>query len=421
MGSALVIPVAVAYASVDMTVSPTSLSYPTQCTHSTATTKQFVVTNNGDSAATNVSVSVSPSPMQSVFQLGGQTGPTSVGPGGSMNVQVGFSPQHVGTNQATAIVTFTDPGPTPGPPPSHGPPSPTPTPSTGTIEVPLTGKAIDRFIDTNPLGVNFGSVHVGKPGPNKTITIFDDGASPLTIASILLGGRQPGDFTVGTLSSAVITDNHPATLTLGFNPKGVGARAAELRIKSDSCSGTFTVQLGGIAIEQDISATPKTVDFGNAMLGTKPKRVLSIVNQGGAPLQVKSMQMLSDDPTTQDVKSFTLLGVPKKLPTVLKPGQAIQLFVYYDASVIGSKKVNLKVASNDPDTKVLTVPITATAVPMPTPSISESAIAAPPPKSSGPGFRLHLGAYVMPLLVALAVAGFFGLLVLTRRRRGIPE
>jgi hypothetical protein len=109
------------------------------------------------------------------------------------------------------------------------------------------------------------------------------------------------------------------------------------------------------------------------------------------------------------------------LPTVLKPGQAIQLFVYYDASELGPKKVNLKVASNDPDTKVLTVPITANAVPKPTPSVSESAIAAPPPKSTGSGFHLHLGAYVTPLLVALAVFGFFGLLVLTRRHRGIPE
>lgn len=421
VGSALVIPAAVAYASVDMTVAPTSLSYATQCTHSPATTKQFAVTNNGDSAATNVSVSVSPSPMQSVFQLGGQTGATSLGPGGSLNVEVGFSPQHVGTNQATAIVTFTDPGPTPTPSSSHGPPEPTPTPSTGTIQVPLSGKAIDRFIDTFPLGVNFGSVHVGKPGPNKTITIFDDGASPLTIDSMILGGRQPGDFTVGRLSSSVITDGHPATVAVGFLPHGVGARAAELVIHSNSCSGNFTVQLGGIAIEQDISASPKTVDFGNAFLGTKPKRVLSIVNQGGAPLQVNSLQMVSADPTTQDVKSFTLVGVPKKLPMVLKPGQAIQLFVTYNASEIGPKKVNLKVASNDPDTKVLTVPITAIGLLKPTPSVSESVIAAPPPKSSGPGFRLHLGAYVMPLLVALAVFGFFGLLVFTRRRRGIPE
>src|SRR5437868_5803356 len=135
VGSALLVPVAVAYASVDMTASPSSLSYPTQCNHSATTTKQFAVTNNGDTSATDVSVSVSPSPMQSVFQLGGQTASTSLDPGGSMNVQVGFSPQHVGTSQATAIVTFTDPGPTPTPePPPHKSPGPTPTPSTGTIQ-----------------------------------------------------------------------------------------------------------------------------------------------------------------------------------------------------------------------------------------------------------------------------------------------
>jgi outer membrane autotransporter protein len=209
-------------------------------------------------------------------------------------------------------------------------------------------------------------------------------------------------------------------VTLGFHPHGVGARAAELVIHSNSCNGTFTVQLGGIAIEQDITATPKTVDFGNATLGTKPKKVVSIVNQGGAPLQLNSIQMVSDDPATQDVNSFTLVGIPKKLPQVLKPGQAVQLTIFYDAALEGSKKVNLKVGSNDPDTKTLTVPITAAAVAKPTPSASASAVAPPPPKTGG-GFHLHLGAYVMPLLVALAVSGFFGLLVFTRRHRGIPE
>jgi len=379
---------------------------------------------NGDSPARDITVSVSPSPMRSVFQLGGQTSSSNLDPGGSMNVQVGFSPQHVGTNQATAIVTFTDPGPTPTPTPTstHGHPSPgpTPTPSTGTIQVPLSGKAIDRFIDTFPPGVNFGSIHVGKPAPNKTVTIFDDGDSPLTIDNMFLGGRQPGDFTIGTLSSNVVTDGHPATVTLGFCPHGVGARAAELVIHSNSCSGTFTVQLGGIAIEQDISASPKTVDFGTVELGMQPKKVFSVVNQGGAPLQLNSIQMVNDDPTTQDIASFTLAGIPKKLPMVLKPGQAVQMTVTYNASEIGPKKVDVKVASNDPDTKVLGIPITAAAHPKPTPSVSESAVAAPPP-STGSGFHLHLGAYLPALLVALAVFGFFALLIFTRRHRGIPE
>jgi hypothetical protein len=426
VGAAVLVPVAAAYASVNMIATPSSLSFPTQCTHSAATTKPLTVTNNGDTSATNVSVSVSPSPMQSVFRLGGQTSATTLDPGSSMNVQVGFSPQHVGSNRATAIVTFSDPGPTPTETPSHGPPSPSPTPSTGTIAIPLGGNAIDRFIDALPLGVNFGSIHVGKPGPNRTLTIFDDGASPLTIQGMLLGGRQPGDFTVGALSSSVVTDSHPATVTLGFHPKAAGARAAELVIRSNSCSGTLTVQLGGIAIEQDVTVSPKTVDFGTAEVGTKPTKVISVINQGGAPLTLTSIHMVSHDPTTQDIKSFTLTGVPKSLTAapkklVLQPGKALQLTIHYNASEIGPKAVDLKIASNDPDTKVLTVPVLAAALPKPTPSVSESAVAPPPAKQGGSGFKLHLGAYLPALLVLLAVAAFFGLLVVTRRARGIPE
>jgi hypothetical protein len=136
--------------------------------------------------------------------------------------------------------------------------------------------------------------------------------------------------------------------------------------------------------------------------------------------------MVSHDPTTQDIKSFTLTGVPKNLTAapnklVLQPGQAVQLTIHYDASELGPKAVDLKVASNDPDTKVLTVPILAAALPAPTPSVSQSAIVPPPTKRSGSGFHLHLGAYIPALLVALAVSGFFALLVITRRVRGIPE
>ena len=424
VGTLVSVPAVVAVASANFSASPDPLNFASQCTHMAATTKPLVVTNNGPDDATNVSVSVSPSAMASVFQLGGQTGASDLPSGGSMNVQVGYSPEHVGTNSATAVVTFTEPGPTPTPTETHGHggPTPTPTPNTGTFGIPLSGGAIDRWIDVNPPGVNFGSIHTGKPGPNRTITIFDDGDSPLTIQNVFLGGRQPADFTVGTLSSSVVSDGHPATLALGFHPKAAGARAAKLFINSNSCSGTFTVQLGGIAIEQDITASPKTMDFANVRVGTTPSQHLAIVNQGGAPLTVKAIQMVSDNPTTTDAASFTMTGVPKKLPTILKPGQSIDLKITFSAADAVPKKADVKVASNDPDTPTLTVPVTASAVPSPTPTVTQSALAPPPPsKPSGSGFHLHLGPYVPTVLVALMVLAFFWLLIFTRRHRGIPE
>ena len=97
-------------------------------------------------------------------------------------------------------------------------------------------------------------------------------------------------------------------------------------------------------------------------------------------------------------------------------------FARFSAADLVPKKANIKVASNDPDTPVLTVPVTASAVPSPTPTVTESAVAAPPPsKPSGSGFHLHLGPYLPTALVALMVVAFFWLLIFTRRHRGIPE
>ena len=459
----VVLPIAAAFATASMSASPSSLSFPTQCTHRTSDVQTFTVTNNGDTDATDVSVSVSPSPMASVFNLGGQTGASDVASGSSMRVEVGFTPQHVGNTSATAVVTYTDPGnPPPEPSPSRthrfGSPSPTPTstPVTQTFEVPLSGTAIDRWIDANPPGVNFGSIHNGKAAPKKTLTIFNDGFSPLHISGMFLGGRQPNDFSVGQLSGTVVRDGSPVTVDLGFTPKDAGARAAQLVINSDSCSGALTVQLAGISTEQDVTASPKTVDFGNPLLGAKPTQLVSVINQGNFPLTVHSIGLVAPGllpaqatnqaspeatvvptgtasssptptptvslPNPNDVTFFTLTGVPKKFPLKMQPGQAIQMTVHFNAAELGQKAAALKVVSDDPDHATFGVPIMADTIPQPTPTPSPTQSAAPPPvKPSGSGFHLHLGAYVPTLAVFAAVLAFFWLLVMVRRRRGIPE
>src|SRR5437660_12368672 len=91
VGSLVLVPVVAAFASVDMSASPSSLAFGSPCTHSTATTKQLVVTNNGSTSASNVAVSVSPSPMASVFQLGGQKAASRLDPGASRQLHVGHS------------------------------------------------------------------------------------------------------------------------------------------------------------------------------------------------------------------------------------------------------------------------------------------------------------------------------------------
>ncbi|MGZ4142035.1 MAG: choice-of-anchor D domain-containing protein [Actinomycetota bacterium] len=420
----VMVPAVVAFATAHVSVTPSNVSFPTQCTHSAAASQRFVLTNDGDTQAQGVSVSVSPSPMASVFPLGGQTSSGGLDPGASMQVQVGFVPQRVGKNSASAVVTYVEPAPSESPGNGGGgggPPSPPPSPTPTTTSIPLAGTAIDRFLAVDPLALNFGSVHTRKPGPTKTLTIFDDGDSPLTIGRIFVGGREPGDFTLGKLSASKISDGHPATITISFKPRGVGARAADLIIHSNSCdSPTTTVQLAGIAVEQDIKLTPPKVDFGAVTVGTPATQHLLVVNQGGAPLKLVSIGLASHDPGSDDVKHFTLQGKPK-LPRIMQPGHAIQLTLLFDAAETGPKNVDVKIVSDDPDTPKATVSVFAAAEVKPTPTPTESAAAGPPPSSGGSGFHVNLGPYVPEMGIGLAVVGFFWLLITVRRRRGIPE
>src|SRR5262245_31689363 len=90
IGMLVLVPAVVAIASVDMSASPSSVSFPQQCTHTSAITRPLTVTNNGPDDATDVTVSVVPSAMASVFQLGGDTGESQLSSGGQLQVQVGF-------------------------------------------------------------------------------------------------------------------------------------------------------------------------------------------------------------------------------------------------------------------------------------------------------------------------------------------
>jgi hypothetical protein len=130
---------------------------------------------------------------------------------------------------------------------------------------------------------------------------------------------------------------------------------------------------------------------------------------------------VSRDATTTDAKFFSLTNVPKKFPLKLQPGQAVQLTVHLNTAELGQKQAVLKVTSDDPDHGILSIPINAETVAKPTPSPTQTASAPPPPKSTGAGFHLHLGAYVPTVAVFAAVIGFFWLLVMVRRHRGIPE
>jgi HYDIN/CFA65/VesB family protein len=407
----------VAWALTDLTVSPTAASFVTRCVRSAAAPTPVTLRNPDSSDVTDVSVSISPSSLAKVFPLSGTTVTPTLTPGASMTFGVGFVPEHVDQVSGNAIVSYRGAGPTPTPTRSRRS-TPTPTPESRTTSISLSGDAIDRLIDVFPPAVNFGAVHVRHRAEPRTITIFDDGDTPLTIKRIFLSGRHAGDFTVQRAPTSTVSDGHPLTLKLAFRPGGGGARAAELVIRSDSCEqSTLKVALAGISLQPDVNVFPKPVDFGPRAIGTSKSELMSVANQGGAALTVSSISLVG-----KDARRFAMVGAPK-LPRVLKPSRSIDFRLRFTPTTVGAFEADLRVRSNDPDKKIVLVPIEGSGVQAPSPTPTASSVISTPPKPPrrGGGFRFPLGKYLPELAVLGSVGVFFFFLAWLRKVRSIPD
>jgi len=424
---------ALAFAVATIAASPNSLSFATRCVFTDAEDQPVRLTNTDDEAAAlDVRIEISPSVAAGVFPLGGVTADPSLGPGEEVDFRVGFRPEAAGTATARAIVRYdavVPPEKSPKPNPSGGPPSPSPSPSeTPTAEpspsttprrlnIPLSGAGIQRFAAASPGFVNFGPLRVGRRAPARTITILNDGDTPLNVSRIFLSGRNAGDFSLEATAPVRLTEGSPTTAQVGFRPRGVGGRIASLVIESDSCDGVFTVPLAGIGVQPDIVTDPLKMDFGIARPGEAKRDFLDVINQGGLELTIEEMEI-----TGPDAAAFEFRRLPR-FPHDLAPGEKIEARVTLRSEEPGDLAASIVITSNDPDDEGRwEVPLAAQVVaPSPSPSPTPSEAAPPPPPVDTGGFDLTLGEYIPEIAVGGAVLGFFVLLVVVRRFRGIPE
>lgn len=400
-----------AFAFASLRASENLVEFELRCAHDPAEPSDVVLTNEGDAPAQNVEVEVSPAASAGVFPLGGETAEEEIEPGGRMTFSVGFVPVRGGTAEAHAVVRYDA-----AKPPSEETPSPSPREKR--VGVALAGRGLDRFIDSVPRSVFFERVRLGNTAA-RAVTVYDDGGSPLTIRRIAIEGPEAGDFTVSPRKGTTITEDDPLRLTIGFRPRDVGGRTADLVIESNACGdATFRVPLGGIGVEPEISAEPPEIQFGTQEVGVRslPKPI-KILNVGGAPLQVSSVEIVGDPEG-----EFFVRRIPP-LPETLLYQESIDLDVRFHPIGTGRTRAVLRIGSNDPDDRQLDIRLVGTGgepnpSPEPTPSGTPGL---EPPDDEGPLETVPVATYAPELTVAGAVLGFFLILVILRRLRHIPD
>lgn len=212
----------------------------------------------------------------------------------------------------------------------------------------------DITVDPNPL--DFGTV---KPGQEnvKSFVIKNRGQANLRIDGMEFKSNVSKEFELKTPLSYPkdIPPNKDLTVDVAYNPnKNV---ADEILIIRNNAKGSenFELRLVGQRAAPDIEVTPKELKYDDVYLGTKGTKTFTIKNKGTEVLEVKR---ISFDANTS--KDFDFDPAPQATYSI-EPGKSVDIGVSYDSKDVNDDSGSVTIESNDPDSPIVKVLLSAKA------------------------------------------------------------
>jgi hypothetical protein len=187
-------------------VSPTSLTFPTQLAGTKSAQQNVTLTNTGTSNLTLTGTTVT-SPFSKTPLC-----PGNLAPGKSCTIAVFFGPTTAGAVNGTLALNDNAPG------------SPQ--------LVTLSGAG--TFLKLSPTQINFGAVRVGKSSNPTMITLTNTGQSSMQVGSVTITGTNIGDFSQSNGCTTPLKKNGSCSVSVTFSPKTTGARSANVTIVDGS-------------------------------------------------------------------------------------------------------------------------------------------------------------------------------------------
>ena len=282
------------------TLSPLSLTFGNTLVNTTSATQTITLTNSGDTALTLVSAQI----LAGDFTAVNGCGPT-LPAHSTCAITVAFAPKSIGTLTGTLQVIDVQ----------HS------------QAVTLTGTAVaGAGVSLTPANLTFASTGVGVAGAAQTLTLTNNGGSPLTLSAVTV----IGDFGIlsggGTCAVfATLPAGGSCTLSVAFLPSGAGLRTGSVVITSNA--PMQTAQLTGTGIDfQFVTNGDTTVTVSSGGSATFPLLLRPLINTAdpvtytctGAPANAKCTvtSQYSDLSATGTVSLTVLTGTTtaKRIP-----------------------------------------------------------------------------------------------------------
>ena len=274
---------------------------------------------------------------------------SSLQPGQSCQVQVGFKPQAAGARSATLRIRSNDP-------------------SSKTIDIPLSGNATAPAprISVSPATIDFGLQQFGAHSNPLRVTVMNTGAVQLNVSSVTINDPEfafSQGCTQGPLGTPGFTDDQCA-VDITFMPSSGGPRTGILQIVSDA--GIKTVDLTGEGPAAALSITPANINFGSVQVGSSSTHRQIVVNNPGTAQLIVGAATISG----LNAGDF-VLNTP--LPCAVQPGGSCSLDFAFSPHASGNRSGQVAISSSAPGSAPPPVSVTGFGEfigPIPPPALS---------------------------------------------------
>jgi uncharacterized repeat protein (TIGR01451 family) len=255
----------------------TAVSFGSQPVGTSGPARAVTVTNDGvaDLHVSGVAVT---GPDAADFQLDTDCTGRAIRPEGTCATRVRFRPNSTGPR--TAQLAMTDD--------ADGSPHLVSLDGVGVAAPPVT---------VDPSALDFGTVALGAASAGRTITLTINAAAPVTLSSVRPTGVDRGDFRIAPTSclGAALAPGATCTIDVAFQPRGVGARNAQLIVEHDAMGSPQEVPLAGVGAGSAVSFDPHSLAFPPQPVGSfSQAQEVMLRNVGNIPLSIVNISVRGD-------------------------------------------------------------------------------------------------------------------------------
>ena len=259
------------------------------------------------------------------------TQPFIVQPGEHIDMRVRFSPSSPGAKAGIVRIVSNDA-------------------DQGTLDLPMTGQGGATVMTTFlPNAGNFGEVCIGS-FRDLNLIINNAGDCTLSVDGITSTSAQ---FVVPVVVNypIIIHPGDSVAVPIRFQPTTLGPKTGTIVV---STTGGIVpnrmISVSGQVPPGDVRVTGSS-DFGEVCAGSVAEKTISVCNVGKCNLSVVSVAF------NPPCANFTLINNP--FPAIVSPDSCMDVVIRYTPTACGDHTCTLVITTDDPDTPVISLTVTA--------------------------------------------------------------